>query len=689
MINDNFNKQIISINNNSHSKIFKEFIDNQNKISNHLRDNELSIESKINYSQSFNEIGRFISIAYDEGIMTTSDDVIFNHGGLPKSSFLIATLNEFEKGNFKIPYHFILLKIIDTSPLPLSNELSKTFLDWHKKATPKLDNFTASDLKWSAIKCQVKGQFYISQNSKNFEYASDINLQLSPLHYVIYKPNDELLNIILNSQFISNINNMPIELGYYRATENLMFSNSTNDNIKILIDGKDLLASRTAMFGKTRLGKSNTVKLLIRRLTEHVLKNKSIRLGQLIFDINGEYAYSNEQDKLGDKSGCIKDIFPDNCIVYSLNDKNEDNKKLKINFYGDMSAGLSIFSELAKKDNSSLSNYMQGFLEVSLPADLDELASTKSQHSLYTHKLRKILIYWGILRKLGFEVDNKSLDRLKKINGSLNMNINSDVLSFLSIKSVENLDELVEQLEEIVNHDKYEDFVSSSNKIKVSKEDKEKKVNEDNKFKHIFDNDEKLLIEVLKKGRNAINLLKQYNKYHSSSATNFEIDIINYLSEGKIVILDLSSAVEGVRKFFADKLSMKIFKFQENLFIENELNNKYIQIYFEEAHNIFPQENKVTDIYSRFAKEGAKFNIGIVYSTQSPSTINKELLNQTENFFIGHISSPSEVNSLSKLNIEFVGIENEILKIKQKGYMRVLTNSHRFVVPIQIKLFNE
>ena len=116
----------------------------------------------------------------------------------------------------------------------------------------------------------------------------------------------------------------------------------------------------------------------------------------------------------------------------------------------------------------------------------------------------------------------------------------------------------------------------------------------------------------------------------------------------------------------------------------------YFQLYFEEAHNIFPREKgSVRDIYSKIAKEGAKFKIGIVYSTQSPSTVSGELLAQTENFFIGHISSRDEVNSLIKIESHFENHSEEISAIKTKGYMRIYTASHRYVVPVQIKLFNE
>jgi DNA helicase HerA-like ATPase len=96
-----------------------------------------------------------------------------------------------------------------------------------------------------------------------------------------------------------------------------------------------------------------------------------------------------------------------------------------------------------------------------------------------------------------------------------------------------------------------------------------------------------------------------------------------------------------------------------------------------------PNSGNVIDVYSRFAKEGAKFNIGILYSTQSPSTVNHDLLAQTENFFIGHLSSDREVGALASVQYAFKGREQEIMRSRSPGYMRMLSYSNRFVIPIQ------
>jgi len=77
----------------------------------------------------------------------------------------------------------------------------------------------------------------------------------------------------------------------------------------------------------------------------------------------------------------------------------------------------------------------------------------------------------------------------------------------------------------------------------------------------------------------------------------------------------------------------------------------------------------------------------MVYSTQSPSTINGDLLAQTENFFILHMSSLDEVKILARLNVAFENIQGDILHSKTPGYVRMLTRSHRFVIPVQANKF--
>ncbi len=50
---------------------------------------------------------------------------------------------------------------------------------------------------------------------------------------------------------------------------------------------------------------------------------------------------------------------------------------------------------------------------------------------------------------------------------------------------------------------------------------------------------------------------------------------------------------------------------------------------------------------------------------------------------VGHLASQDETKALSRVQIAFAGIEQDILRAKTPGYMRMLTLSHRFVIPMQ------
>ncbi len=101
--------------------------------------------------------------------------------------------------------------------------------------------------------------------------------------------------------------------------------------------------------------------------------------------------------------------------------------------------------------------------------------------------------------------------------------------------------------------------------------------------------------------------MRPYRDYHSSSAGDFVGEILAHIDEGQTVILDLGNATDELRRYFADMLSSKIFSHQEQKFTSDTLGEHFVQLYFEEAHNLFPKDGKdFTGVYARFAKEGAR-----------------------------------------------------------------------------------
>ena len=208
--------------------------------------------------------------------------------------------------------------------------------------------------------------------------------------------------------------------------------------------------------------------------------------------------------------------------------------------------------------------------------------------------------------------------------------------------------------------------------------------------KALLDADDLALLGFLKPTSGAgTRMIQRFRIYHDPKAGNFVIDVINEMDSGKTVILDLGNADEEVMRYFSEDLASAVLSHQVDKFTDNKLGDNFMQLYFEEAHNLFPaREQDTMDIYRRLAKEGAKYHIGMVYSTQSVTSINRDLLAQTENFFVAHMSSQDETNTLAKVNVAFENMKDDILRAKTPGYMRMLTRSNRFVVPVQAYKFD-
>jgi len=454
-------------------------------------------------------------------------------------------------------------------------------------------------------------------------------------------------------------------LGRLRLTEcRLPLPDKKQPNVDVFVSTRDFMASRTAMFGKTRLGKSNVIKLIAQSLIETTKKTKNV--GQLIFDINGEYANDNPQD--GNMS--LRGAYEKECVVYALAPKpNTSSRPLKLDFYEHPDRSIRVLSNLLVTEQRA-AIYVGAFRGVNLPS-IGDIEGMPFNEKLRAK--RKILMYWAILHKAAFPADEKKLKQLISLDPGYSAEVRKVLYGSVTPPKVNDLDGLTHELELLIEANRQTEFMSSGNSGKP-----------------LLDADDTALLGFLKPTSGAgTKMIQRFKSYHDPKAGNFIEEIIKEMDGGQTVILDLGNADDEVMKYFSEELASAVLFHQVDKFTENKLGDHYMQLYFEEAHNLFPVHDQETvDIYRRLAKEGAKYHIGMVYSTQSVTSINHDLLAQTENFFIAHMSSQEEVNTLAKMNVAFENMKDDILRAKTPGYVRMLTRSHRFVVPVQAHKFD-
>jgi DNA helicase HerA-like ATPase len=622
--------------------------------------NEDQKESSKKYSD-WRFVGYVLDIGYDTTTIITSDPFKKAVGGIPRNSLLIMVPSNFDE----FPPHFTLLRVLETAPTPLSREVQQTYFELQKKSMPELDVFTQSELQWGALKTEVLGMFYPHPEDKEkLEFSGDLNNFVSAHKYRVFSPDDVLLDLITNS-LVPEANRFPI--GKLRLTEcRLPLPESKLPDVQVNVSTNDFMGTRTAMFGKTRLGKSNVVKIIAQSLIETTKGSKNV--GQIIFDINGEYANDNPQDG----STSLASVYPENCEVYAFNPKNKTSKILKLNFYEHPERSHKILADLLESDKRN-SIYIKNFIGAEVPP-LESIKGLDIGDQKRT--TRCILVYWAILYSAGFDADETALKKIIDLDPGYNADFRKALYGDGIPKTIDSLKSLASELRKIA------DFIrdmKDENPLLISKSSK----------KSLFDQGDRALLNFLNPGVGAgPAMLHPFHSYHDMNAGNIFSQIMTSTNDGQTVILDLGNADPQIMVYYTEQLCWEVFKSQMEKFTSNSLGEKYVQLYFEEAHNLFPKDDDVTSIYSRLSKEGAKYHIGMVYSTQSPSTINKDLLAQTENFFIAHISARGEVKALANLNVAYESLQEDILQAKTPGYLRMLTRSHRFVVPVQAFKFS-
>jgi len=390
-------------------------------------------------------------------------------------------------------------------------------------------------------------------------------------------------------------------------------------------------------------------------------------VGQIIFDINGEYANKNLQD-----GTAIFEKYAEKVTRYSVLEK-EGFEVMKINFYNDLTAGLELIRGYFKQFGKQ-SDYVEDFLGINLEKEGELKGGDKTRFD------RKVAAYKCCLKLAGF-----SLAGSVKIYFEGCEELNNQVKEGgINPKNGVTYDEAIIWFTQIWKHyDSWEYLKDYENK----------------KGKPWAENDLKALLRFISQYRqpnekgpiNSYIKLKPLLKYHSPKSTVlFEEEITTKLKVGKIIIVDLSQGDPEIQNLYSEKICRSIFNSSMRNFIDAKPNN-FIQFYFEEAHNLFPKKDDkdLSQIYNRIAKEGAKLHLGMTYATQEVSSISSNILKNTQNWFIAHLNNEDEVKELRKF-YDFSDFADALIRFSaknDKGFVRMKTYSNPFVVPVQIELF--
>jgi hypothetical protein len=648
-------------------------------------------------------------------------------GGIPSLSFLIATRipitkiqsdseDSLEGFNHTIEdTSIILLRVMDAARLPSDDESVRIRVqsaqnisgeqDVHWDSSNAMDSKTHHILSFAGIQCRVIGTFFIEQEDVNaipkIKFGSDISNYYPNQGLKVYKPNAQALESIVNYRIDESLDSSNlVNIGHVRyASTNRNFQQVAD--VPFNINPINFQDQKTALFGMTRTGKSNTTKVILDSVFALRYKDKPTRIGQIVFDPNGEYANENVQDENTEKNpSAIKNVWrshingtKDDVVTYGISEhpNDPDRKLMLINFYDDamLSIGKDIINNVLEKDNSK---YIQNFRQVSLYPPRPEDYNDSQYKGAVTRYNRRVLFYRALLKKAGFTTPKN----LKPITTDL---FNADIIKIMSEISLPKKDEKKQNLIKAAGMALQQtslswDAVSSIGEGLFHFQEtseynsfNEKYIQKSSSGENWADPDLIRILEMFNfpKGTNTIGEVR--NQHTENTNSDFAKDIYNDLASGKLVIIDQSSGDSEVNSASAQRIMEFIFRNQQELFRKGE-NPPHILIYIEEAHNLLPYgtDLDLKNIWVRTAKEGAKYHIGMVYITQEVSSIQRNILKNTANWFIGHLNNTDEIKELKKF-YDFADFEGSILRAQDKGFLRVKTLSNPFVVPVQVKPF--
>ena len=666
------------------------------------------------------QVGDVLRLDYDEAIIVVHDHLRRNVGGLPLGSFLIAT--RISPGSSPDPHEedtsLILLRVLGPNQLPNHTEADRDRFEAAKRAADReeqwddqttTDQFTLNLLRFAGVRCRVLGTFLLKERQDGdwrLDFGPDLSNFYSGRGLKVYKPDGATLSEIVN--FIRPYGEQPssgnrIRIGRVRYAA----SERTGDDIATVavnVDPRDLLARRTALFGMSRTGKSNTTKIVATAVFR--LRSPSegaVRVGQLIIDPNGEYANDNVQDagSIRRLAALTNGALEGDIVTYGLYEHPNDpgRRIIKLNFFGNEPANWRDQKQVVEAMTALVegklmldgllagqtAQYIAAFrnLRMDVPPDWDE--STRTRY------MRRVCAYRAILSEHLLPPSSIAMANLAGLtNEKLRAALEQDneyapiAATFKSGKAHWDQTRTVwrKLLEAIKDKDSvYGQF--------------NKKYADQNDGREWHDTELTTLLTFLSQP-GGMRLVSGLKDYHSPNTTSdYADDVVADLRAGRLVIIDQSTGDPEINSQAAERLMWRVFDRQKDDFVSPKVHQETKQIipppdvlvYVEEAHNLLPaKSDDLTAIWSRTAKEGSKFRIGLVYATQEPSSIQSNILKNTDNWFIAHLNNSDELRELKKY-YDFDDFSKQILSVPEPGFLKMRTLSNPYTVPVQVDRF--
>ncbi|MXW52496.1 MAG: ATP-binding protein [Gammaproteobacteria bacterium] len=689
--------------------------------------------------QSFRElakrVGAVYTISYSTAVIAVFDHDREQAGGLPKGGFLMAAKHSHETDE-----SFILLRIQREARLPSAADNDQTrqgVIEDSGNEGPwsaRMPSWIRDKMSLHGLECSVLGTFTPQQDG-SYKFAEDIDNYYAVNELMVWKPDPSSLHLIVNHQHRSN--DIPINSATTKIGVSRFAAAESNDAIKaeFHVNPIDIMKRRTAYFGMSRSGKSNGLKIVAETIYKLRKVNPKHRVGQVIFDLSGEYAQDNFQDGKGLHR--VNEVLglsrKSEVATYGLMPVPWDcsRKIMKLNFFGDpiprpwmtvqeaeavtnaldqLLAGKEIIKETMSNETA---RYTTSFRDVDLAVEPSAMGNLSAQTRYY----RAVLAYRTALAAAGLEAPNWKpsirgpgkwslfsrdlIDALRHTQNSSSANATDYQQAAIILEDSGNnqfnitWDQLITvftSLAKFVDDKKSrfdtfeQDYIATSSNHEAWA---------DPRFRAV------LRIFESRNGPRAFQVVQE--QHDPNNTTDFAEEVVGDLQQGKLVIIDQSAGEPEHNRAAAERVMWHIYHAQSANFRSavasldptqepnpDEATQGHIIVYVEEAHNLLPRagaNDSLTTVWAKTAKEGSKLNIGLVLATQAPSSVMPEILSETDNWVLAYLNSERERRVVSEY-MDFSDFSEQIGKVSEQGFVRIRTLSQAYTVPVQLDRFH-
>ncbi len=477
---------------------------------------------------------------------------------------------------------------------------------------PQINSYVKTNVGLDTIICQISGEYEEFLNDHTQKHIVEL----------------EIRGRITNNKFLSGLRLLPFvganvemmnESEFNKVFLRPDFSIDIGKNLydssnRIYLDINKLIPSHIGIFGNTGSGKSNTLAKILKEYITNLEKIKSNNSKIILFDLNNEYGKNSITDKSKKK-------------IYKLSTRKEmlEDEKLPFNYskltYEDMGVILNA------TEKTQLPVVKRAFEKMSEKVDDEEYYGVNVIKNIITNK--DSTKFYVLRRYVGDYISN----------GISNISYNSTTNAFY-YNDGNGIKTYISGYNDIRNID----FIIPENWI--------------DRFEL------ELIMQVALQSESGINFeyispllpriaarKKDFNKIFKNDSNS----ITDSLFDNKnLSIIQLSNVNKDTREIVPSLFSAILYKEQKELKDDNCINS-ILNIVIDEAHNLLSNDNEQTEIHNNtlsvfeeIIKEGRKFGVYMMISSQRPSDISNTITSQLHNYFIHKLVNPNDIEKIRK-----------------------------------------